>query len=113
METSFPEVHPCCYPRPDIPVPVDAQRICQHNVGKDEGSIGVPTLVKNTLSFRGNYWCEPAPHCSWGRGVLAGLLHGQLSPMTLTNIVAQDPPVKMQPVVIAEVVFVDSLQQQL
>ena len=43
MLPPLPEVHAPGDPGPDLPGPADAQRLCQHDVGKDEGSIGVLT----------------------------------------------------------------------
>ena len=41
--TSIPEVYMPGDPGPDLSGWTDAQRLCKNNVGKDEGSLGVPT----------------------------------------------------------------------
>ena len=38
----LPEFHGPGYPGPYLPGPADAQRLCKNDVGKDEGSLGVP-----------------------------------------------------------------------
>ena len=42
MLSSLPEVHAPGYPCPDLPGPVDAQRLRKNDMGEDEGSLGVP-----------------------------------------------------------------------
>ena len=71
METPLPEVHLPGDPRLDIPGPADAQHLCGDNVGKEKGSLGVPTPVNYPLPFHGQYGPEAAPHCSFGRGIPA------------------------------------------
>ena len=43
MLAPLPEFHAPGDPVPDLPGPADAQRFSKNNVGKDEGSLGVPT----------------------------------------------------------------------
>ena len=43
MLSLLPEVHAPGDPGPYLPGPADAQRFCKNDVGKDEGSLGVPT----------------------------------------------------------------------
>ena len=52
VETSLPEVHPPGYPRPYLPGPADAQRLCKNDVGRDKGSLGVPIPSKHLLPLR-------------------------------------------------------------
>ena len=42
MDIPLPEVHLPGYPRPDLLGPADAQPLCEDNVGKYEGPLGVP-----------------------------------------------------------------------
>ena len=46
VETSLPEVQGSRYSGTDIPGPADAQPLRKNDVGKDKGSLGVPTQVK-------------------------------------------------------------------
>ena len=43
MLSSLPEVHAPGDPCPDLLGPADSQHLSQHDVGEDEGSLGVPT----------------------------------------------------------------------
>ena len=52
METTLPEVHPSGYPHPDFPGPTDTKRFREDDMGKDKGSLGVPTPVNYPLPFR-------------------------------------------------------------
>ena len=67
VETPLPEVHPPRYTGLDILGPTDAQRLCEDDVDKYEGSLGIPTLSENLSPFRGQYFREEAPDCSRGR----------------------------------------------
>ena len=66
VQTLLSEVHAPRYPGPDLSGLADARRLCKNNVGKDEGSIGVPTPVENTPPFRGQDCREAAPTASEG-----------------------------------------------
>ena len=68
---SLPEVHALRDPGPDISGLEDAQRIPDNNVGKDKGSLGVPTPAKNLPPLCGQDSRKLAPHSSGGRGVPA------------------------------------------
>ena len=48
VETPLLEFHLPNYLRPDLLGPADAQRLFENDVGKDEGSLGVPTPTNNT-----------------------------------------------------------------
>ena len=67
--TPLSEVHAPRYPGPDLSGSADAQHHCKNDVGKDEGSLRVTTPVETPPSFRGQGFCEAAPHRSGGRGV--------------------------------------------
>ena len=55
MENPIPEVHLPGDPRPDLPVSVDAQHLCDDDIGKGKGFLGVTTPVKYPLPFHGHY----------------------------------------------------------
>ena len=65
------EVHAPGDPCRDLLGPTDAQRLSQHDMGKDEGSLGVPTPLDYPLPFRRQDFREAAPHRSRGPGVPA------------------------------------------
>ena len=62
METSILEVHPLCYSISNLHGSADGQRLSEDGVGKYAGSVRVPTTVEITLSFHGEYCCEPVPY---------------------------------------------------
>ena len=62
METPLPEVNPPGDLCPDLLGPTDAQCLCKIDVGKEKGSLGVPTPTENPPSFRSQYGCEAAPY---------------------------------------------------
>ena len=64
VETPLPDVHLSGYPSPDLLGPADAQHLCKNDVGKDKGSLGVPTPIEYPPSFRCQNGRETAPHCS-------------------------------------------------
>ena len=68
MDTPIPEVHPPGDPFPDLLGPADAQRLYEDNVGKDKGSLGVPTPVDYPLPFHNQDVREAAPYCFCWRG---------------------------------------------
>ena len=47
MLAPLPEVHVPGDSGPDLPGPADAQHLCENDVGKDEGSLRVPTPVEH------------------------------------------------------------------
>ena len=65
----LPEVYAPRDPCPDFSGLADAQRLCENDVGEDEGSLEVPTPCENPPSFRGQDSREAVPHRSRGRGV--------------------------------------------
>ena len=69
MENPLPELHPHGYRRPYFLGPTGTQRLREYDVGKDEGSLGVPTPVDYPLPFHGQKGCESAPHYSCGPGI--------------------------------------------
>ena len=112
METSLPEVHPPGDLRPDFPGPTDSQRLCGDDVGKDKGSLGVPTLVNYHLPSHRQNGREVATHCSCGCGIPDSRLRGYQDPTTLPNGVVCDSSVQVQPIVVAREVSIDFPQQQ-
>ena len=62
LETPLSEVHPPGYTRPDLLGPADDKRLCEDDVGKEKGSLGVPTPVHYPLLFHGQDGREAAPH---------------------------------------------------
>ena len=76
MENTIPEVHPPGDPGSDISVPVDTQCLCEENMGKDEGPIGVQGLPEYPLPFLSQYGRELVPYCARGSGVPASQLCG-------------------------------------
>ena len=64
VETPLLEVHLPGDPRPDFPGPTDAQRLRKKDMGKDEGSLGVPTPVENPLLFNSQYGRKAVTHYS-------------------------------------------------
>ena len=46
VETHLPELHPPGDSGSDLSRPTDTQRLCEDNVNKDEGSLGVPGPTK-------------------------------------------------------------------
>ena len=52
METFLPEVFPPGDPSLDLLGSTDPHRLCEDGVGKDAGSLGVPTPAEKTPSFR-------------------------------------------------------------
>ena len=60
----LPEVHAPRDTVPDISGSEDAQHLCENNVGKDEGSLGVPTPTENPPLFLCQYCRELAPYRS-------------------------------------------------
>ena len=83
VETPLLEVHLLSQPGPDLLGPMNAQRLRKNDVGKDEGSLGVPTPAENPLPFRGQNCCEAAPHRSGGRGIPSRRLSSEPAPTTL------------------------------
>ena len=73
-ETPLPEVDPPGDPGLDLPGPVETQCLCENNVGKDEGSPGVPCPPNHPPALRSQYGREAAPYCARGSGVLASQL---------------------------------------
>ena len=76
METPLPEFHLPGDPLQDLLGPKETQCLCEDDVGKDEGPLGVPGPPDYPLPFRSQYYCEAAPYCSRGRGVPARRLCG-------------------------------------
>ena len=64
MDNPLPEFHLPSDPRPDLLGPADAQHLCEDDIGKDKGYLGVPTTAKNPLPFHRQYGREAAPYCS-------------------------------------------------
>ena len=102
MNTHLTEVHPPTNPCTYFPGSAHAQRLCEKDVGKDEGSLGVPTTAENILTFRSQYGRKTSPYCTRGCGVPASQLRGQLVPMTLPNSVFQDSPIQVRPIVVMQ-----------
>ena len=102
-----PEVHLPGDPCSDTPGPADTQRLCEDDVGKDEGTIGVPTPANNPPSFRSQYGLEAAPYCARGRGVPAGRLCGYPSQTMLPDSVVCESPVQVQHIAVIRVVSID------
>ena len=69
--TYLTEVHAPRDPGPDLSGLADAQRLRENDVGKDKGSLGVPTPSDNPPIFCGEDSREAAPHRSRGRGIPA------------------------------------------
>ena len=61
MYTLIPNVHPPGDPSLDLPGPADTQRLCEDDVGKDEGPIVVTGPPEYPLPFRSQYGREAAP----------------------------------------------------
>ena len=112
METPLSEVHAPGDPGPDLSGPVDAQRLRKNDVGKDEGSLGVPTPVKNPPPFHGEDFQEAAPQRSGGHSVPDFLLRSKSASTTLPYSVVHDSPVQVRPFIVMWEVSIDSLQQQ-
>ena len=110
--TPLPDVHVPRDPGPDLSGLAEAQRLSENDVGKDEGSLGVPTPIKNPPPFHGHESRKSAPYCTGGRGIPDCLLSSELAPTTLPCSVVRYPPVQMRPVVVMREVSIDSLQQQ-
>ena len=72
MDTFPLEAHPPYYSGPNFSRPADSQFLSVYDMGKYEGSLEVPTPVENTLSFRGQDYCEPETYGSIGCVVTAG-----------------------------------------
>ena len=49
-----------------LPGLVGAQCLSQDHMGKEEGSLGIPLLVKHPLPLRSQDFSKQAPHLSWG-----------------------------------------------
>ena len=64
VETPLSEVHLPGYLCPDLPGPTDTQRLCEDDMGKDEGPLVVPCPPKYPLPFRSQYGHEAAPYCA-------------------------------------------------
>ena len=71
VKNPLTEVHTPRNPGPDLLGPAYAQRLCENDVGEDEGYLGVPTPTENPPLFRGQDFHETAPHCYIGRGIPA------------------------------------------
>ena len=71
VDTTLPWVHPPGDLGLDISGPMDTQRLCGDNVGKDEGTIRVLGPPEYLPSLRSQYGRELAPYCTIGRGVPA------------------------------------------
>ena len=112
VQTPLSEVHVLRDLGPDISGSADAQRLCEKNVGEDEGYLRVPTPTNNPPPFRGQDSRETAPYCTGGRGIPASRLGSKLAPTTLPRSVVRDSPVQVRPVVVMREVSIDSLQQQ-
>ena len=61
METFLIYVHPPIVPCPDLPGPVDAQRLRENDVGKYKEPLGVPTTVEYNPPLRVKYGRKLAP----------------------------------------------------
>ena len=75
-DTPLPEVYPPGDPGLYIFDPTNAQHICEDNMVKDEGPLGVPCPPEYPPPFYSQYGHEPAPYCTRGCGVPASQLHG-------------------------------------
>ena len=112
LKTSLPEVHLPTNPSTNFPGSAYVQRLCENDVGEDEGPLVVTTPSKNPPSFRSQYIHKPAQYFSRGCGLPVGQLCGQPAPSTLPNSIFQDSPIHVRPVVGMQEVFLESLQQQ-
>ena len=109
VDILLPEVHPPGDPRPDLLGPADFQRLRKNVVGEEKGLLGVLPTANNLLTFCCQYCREAAPHCACGRGVPASQLRSYPAPTTIPYGFVCDSPVQMQPIVVVQVVSIDSL----
>ena len=56
--------------------PADTHRLCEDDLGKDKGPLGVPGPTKNPPPFCRQYCREAAPYCARGCGVPSGQMRG-------------------------------------
>ena len=62
-------------PRPDLHGPADTQNLCEDNMGKYEGPLGVPGPPEYPPSLLIQYGREPEPYFNKGNGVPDSQLH--------------------------------------